>query len=53
MMNMMLDEVIIGGVGSGLYGILLFCIVTVFVAGLMIGRTPEYVGKKIEATEVK
>ena len=53
MMNMMLDEVIVGGVGSGLYGILLFCIVTVFVAGLMIGRTPEYVGKKIEATEIK
>jgi K+-transporting ATPase ATPase A chain len=53
MANMMLDEVIVGGVGSGLYGILLFCIVTVFVAGLMIGRTPEYVGKKIEATEVK
>jgi potassium-transporting ATPase potassium-binding subunit len=53
MMNMMLDEVIVGGVGSGLYGILLYCIVTVFVAGLMIGRTPEYVGKKIEATEVK
>jgi K+-transporting ATPase ATPase A chain len=53
MVNMMLDEVIVGGVGSGLYGILLFCIVTVFVAGLMIGRTPEYVGKKIESTEVK
>lgn len=51
--NMMLDEVIIGGIGSGLYSILLFCIVTVFMAGLMIGRTPEYVGKKIEATEVK
>jgi len=53
MANMMLDEVIVGGVGSGLYGILLFCIVAVFVAGLMIGRAPEYVGKKIEATEVK
>jgi len=53
MANMMLDEVIVGGVGSGLYGILLFCIVAVFVAGLMIGRTPEYVGKKLEATEVK
>jgi potassium-transporting ATPase potassium-binding subunit len=53
MANMMLDEVIVGGVGSGLYGILLFCIVAVFVAGLMIGRTPEYVGKKIESTEVK
>ncbi|MGA2126631.1 MAG: potassium-transporting ATPase subunit KdpA [Xanthobacteraceae bacterium] len=53
MANMMLDEVIVGGVGSGLYGILLFSIVAVFVAGLMIGRTPEDVGKKIEATEVK
>jgi potassium-transporting ATPase potassium-binding subunit len=53
MMNMMLDEVIVGGVGSGLYGMLLYCIVTVFVAGLMIGRTPEYAGKKIEAPEVK
>jgi K+-transporting ATPase ATPase A chain len=53
MANMMLDEVIVGGVGSGLYGMLLFCIVTVFVAGLMIGRTPEYVGKRIESTEVK
>jgi K+-transporting ATPase ATPase A chain len=51
--NMMLDEVIIGGPGSGLFGILLFAIVAVFVAGLMIGRTPEYLGKKIEAAEVK
>ena len=53
MANMMLDEVIIGGPGSGLFGIILFAIVTVFAAGLMIGRTPEYLGKKIEANEVK
>jgi potassium-transporting ATPase potassium-binding subunit len=53
MANMMLDEVIIGGPGSGLFGIVLFAIVTVFAAGLMIGRTPEYIGKKIEAAEVK
>ncbi|MBV8119430.1 MAG: potassium-transporting ATPase subunit A, partial [Alphaproteobacteria bacterium] len=53
MANMMLDEVIIGAPGSGLFGILLFAIVAVFIAGLMIGRTPEYVGKKIAATEVK
>ncbi len=53
MANMMLDEVIVGGPGSGLCGILLFAIVAVFVAGLMIGRTPEYLGKKIEAAEVK
>ncbi len=51
--NMMLDEVIVGGPGSGLFGILLFVIVAVFAAGLMIGRTPEYLGKKIEADEVK
>jgi K+-transporting ATPase ATPase A chain len=51
--NMMVDEVIIGAPGSGLYGMLLFCIVTVFLAGLMIGRTPEYVGKKIGASEIK
>ncbi|MGA7323503.1 MAG: potassium-transporting ATPase subunit KdpA [Rhodomicrobium sp.] len=53
MVNMMLGEVIVGGVGSGLFGMLLFCIVTVFVGGLMVGRTPEYVGKKIQANEVK
>ena len=53
MANMMLDEVIVGGVGSGLFGMLLFCIVTVFVGGLMVGRTPEYLGKKIQANEVK
>ena len=51
--NMQLGEVIIGGVGAGLYGILLFAILAIFVAGLMVGRTPEYVGKKIEAREVK
>jgi K+-transporting ATPase ATPase A chain len=53
MANMMLDEVIIGGPGSGLFGILLFSIVAVFAAGLMIGRTPEYLDKKIEGNEVK
>jgi len=51
--NIMLGEVVIGGVGSGLYGMLLFAIVAVFIAGLMVGRTPEYLGKKIEAKEVK
>ena len=53
MANMMLDEVIVGGPGSGLFGILLFAIVAVFVAGLMVGRTPEYLGKKILSGEVK
>jgi K+-transporting ATPase ATPase A chain len=51
--NMMLDEVIVGGPGSGLFGMLLFVFIAVFAAGLMIGRTPEYLGKKIEANEVK
>jgi K+-transporting ATPase ATPase A chain len=51
--NMMLDEVIVGGPGSGLFGMLLFALVAVFIAGLMIGRTPEYVGNKIESREVK
>ncbi|HEY4123266.1 MAG TPA: potassium-transporting ATPase subunit KdpA, partial [Rhizomicrobium sp.] len=51
--NIMLGEIIFGGVGSGLYGMLLFAVVTVFIAGLMVGRTPEYLGKKIEAREVK
>jgi K+-transporting ATPase ATPase A chain len=51
--NMQLGEVIVGGVGAGLYGVLLYCILAIFVAGLMVGRTPEYVGKKIEAREVK
>ncbi|MBV9043661.1 MAG: potassium-transporting ATPase subunit KdpA [Alphaproteobacteria bacterium] len=53
LLNIMLGEIIFGGVGSGLYGMLLFAIVAVFVAGLMVGRTPEYLGKKIEAKEVK
>ncbi|UDL88381.1 potassium-transporting ATPase subunit KdpA [Mesorhizobium sp. PAMC28654] len=53
MINMQLGEVIVGGVGAGLYGILMFIVVAVFVAGLMVGRTPEYLGKKIEAKEVK
>ncbi|HEY5239438.1 MAG TPA: potassium-transporting ATPase subunit KdpA [Rhizomicrobium sp.] len=51
--NIMLGEIIFGGVGSGLYGMLLFAIISVFIAGLMVGRTPEYLGKKIEAREVK
>ena len=50
---MQLGEVIYGGVGSGLYGMLVFAIIAVFVAGLMVGRTPEYLGKKIEAYEMK
>ena len=53
LINMQLGEIIVGGVGAGLYGMLLFVILAVFVAGLMVGRTPEYVGKKIEAKEVK
>ena len=53
LINMMLGEIIIGGVGAGFYGILLFVVVAIFVAGLMVGRTPEYLGKKIEAKEVK
>ncbi len=52
MINMMLGEIIFGGVGAGLYGMLLFVILTVFIAGLMVGRTPEYMGKKIEAREI-
>jgi K+-transporting ATPase ATPase A chain len=51
--NMELGEIVFGGVGSGLYGMLLFVVIAVFVAGLMVGRTPEYLGKKIEAREVK
>ncbi len=51
--NMMLSEVVFGGVGSGLYGMIIFIILAVFIAGLMVGRTPEYLGKKIEAYEVK
>jgi len=53
LINMQLGEIIIGGVGAGMYGMLLFVILAIFVAGLMVGRTPEYVGKKIEAKEVK
>ncbi|HYZ21308.1 MAG TPA: potassium-transporting ATPase subunit KdpA [Rhodopila sp.] len=53
MVNIMLGEIIFGGVGSGLYGMLMFIIVAMFVAGLMVGRTPEYLGKKLEAKEVK
>src|SRR4029453_14393146 len=53
LINMQLGEIIIGGVGAGLYGMLLFVVLAIFVAGLMVGRTPEYVGKKIEAGEVK
>jgi len=53
LINMQLGEVIVGGVGAGFYGILLFIVVAVFVAGLMVGRTPEYLGKKIEAKEMK
>lgn len=51
--NMQLGEVVVGGVGAGIYGFLLFALLAVFIAGLMVGRTPEYVGKKIEAREVK
>ena len=51
--NIQTGEVIFGGVGAGLYGILLYAILAVFIAGLMVGRTPEYVGKKIEQKEVK
>ena len=53
MINMQLGEIIVGGVGAGLYGMLIFVIISIFVAGLMVGRTPEYVGKKIESKEVK
>lgn len=53
LINMELGEIVIGGVGAGLYGMLLFVVITIFLAGLMVGRTPEYVGKKIEAREVK
>ncbi|HET7889009.1 MAG TPA: potassium-transporting ATPase subunit KdpA [Bradyrhizobium sp.] len=53
LINIELGEIIVGGVGAGMYGMLLFIILAIFVAGLMVGRTPEYVGKKIEAREVK
>jgi K+-transporting ATPase ATPase A chain len=53
LVNMMLGEVIFGGVGAGLYGIFVFIVLSVFIAGLMVGRTPEYLGKKVEARDVK
>src|SRR5262249_49338841 len=53
LVNIQLGEVVFGGVGAGLYGILIYAILTVFIAGLMVGRTPEYLGKKIEAREMK
>jgi potassium-transporting ATPase potassium-binding subunit len=53
LVNIMLGEIIFGGVGSGLYGMLIFAVLAVFIAGLMVGRTPEYLGKKIDAKEVK
>ena len=53
LINISLGEVIFGGVGSGMYGMMIFIILTVFIAGLMVGRTPEYLGKKIEGYEVK
>ncbi len=53
MVNMMLGEVSPGGVGAGLYGMLIFVLLAVFIAGLMVGRTPEYLGKKIQAAEMK
>jgi potassium-transporting ATPase potassium-binding subunit len=52
MLNMMLGEIVFGGVGAGMYGMLVFILLTVFIAGLMVGRTPEYLGKKIEAKEI-
>ena len=51
--NIQLGEIIVGGVGAGLYGMLVFVVLAVFIAGLMVGRTPEYLGKKIQAYEVK
>jgi K+-transporting ATPase ATPase A chain len=51
--NIMLGEVVFGGVGAGMYGILIFVVLSVFIAGLMVGRTPEYLGKKIESYDVK
>ena len=53
LVNIMLGEVIFGGVGAGLYGVLIFVVLSVFIAGLMVGRTPEYLGKKIEGYDVK
>src|SRR6266702_3292562 len=53
LINIMLGEVVFGGVGAGLYGIFVFVVLAVFIAGLMVGRTPEYLGKKIESYDVK
>ncbi len=53
LINIMLGEVVFGGVGAGMYGVLIFVVLSVFIAGLMVGRTPEYLGKKIEAYDVK
>jgi K+-transporting ATPase ATPase A chain len=53
LVNIMLSEVVFGGVGAGMYGILVYVVLSVFIAGLMVGRTPEYLGKKIEAYDVK
>jgi potassium-transporting ATPase potassium-binding subunit len=53
MFNLMIGEIIFGGVGSGLYGMIIFILLTVFIAGLMVGRTPEYLGKKVESYEIK
>lgn len=53
MLNIMLGEIIFGGIGSGMYGMLIFVFITVFLSGLMVGRTPEYLGKKIESLEIK
>ncbi len=53
MVNIMLGEIVFGGVGAGMYGMLIFVILSVFIAGLMVGRTPEYLGKKIEAYDVQ
>src|SRR5712672_3384692 len=53
LVNIMLGEIVFGGVGAGLYGVLIFVVLAVFIAGLMVGRTPEYLGKKIEAYDVK
>src|SRR6185436_1864188 len=51
--NIMLSEVVFGGVGAGMYGVLIYVVLAVFIAGLMVGRTPEYLGKKIESYDVK
>ena len=53
LVQMLLGEIVFGGVGSGLYGIVMYILLTVFIAGLMVGRTPEYAGKKVEAQEMK